>query len=167
MPAPTAFQWNALIRAYAICTLALLLKYFASVMLAADQEKAHLPEEGVVNNLIGNPKNFSEATRKRYKGVTNNDIECIPLHLVIFWAAYVLQTQANAQGNGSLETVALTCLVVIYTATRTLHSVCYYCGLQPWRTVSFLIATMSAWGAGALLVAAAFNIDTSKLYGAQ
>ena len=154
---PQAHHWEGLNKAYALCTTFLLLKCFVSVMLAGDLEKTDVPEDKCIK--IGDPKNHAD--RPRYKNVASNDLENIPLHLVVFWGAFIMQTASNMQGRGSDETIALGVFMVIYTTMRFFHSICYYTGLQPWRTVFFLVSMCCVIGAGSLLVSAAWNIDTS------
>jgi len=164
MPAPNASEWNALFQTYSICTLVLVIKVFVSNMIAADKVKEHLAEDKII--AIPGLVNAPEDRRRRHQGVCSNDQENIPLHLVVFWAAFLVQQYTNAGGNGKYETVALTVLIAAYTGLRLFHSLSYYYALQPWRTLSFLLSTMSAWGAVSLLVAAAFQVDTNKLFGA-
>ena len=93
-----------------------------------------------------------------------NDLENIPMHLSIFWAAFILQNYVNASNKGVQTTTALTCLIVIYTALRTAFTVCYIFGLQPYRTLAFLLSNFCVFGASALLVAAAFQLDMGSVF---
>ena len=159
MVAPSATEWNGLFRSYAVCTLFLQLKYFVSVMIAADKEKAHLSEDRVLDAGL---KNSDPVTWQRNKGVSANDLENIPLQVAIFWAAFLVQQYANASGLGKKETVALTVLFVVYTGMRFVHSICYYFALQPFRSISFMLSQFCQFGAGCILIASAFQIDTAK-----
>jgi len=93
-----------------------------------------------------------------------NDIENLPLHLGVFWAAFLLQCFANASDNGKYETAALTALFPIYAGSRVLFTLFYICKIQPFRSIMFIIAVCSVVGAGALVVAAGFQIDFSKIF---
>ena len=96
-------------------------------------------------------------------GAREHDIENIPFHFAIFWAAFIVQNLSNMSGNGDQETTALTCLVVIYAGIRTLYSLCYVFALQPWRTVFFILSQLTVATTSCVLIASAFQVDTSKI----
>jgi uncharacterized MAPEG superfamily protein len=161
---PTASQWNGLVRTYALCTAVIFIKYFFVQIWSADKEKKHLPEDRSLPNPLKNP---SEEIFDRRQKVWNNDKENIPFHWAIFTGAVLVQNLANWSGNGQRETVALTVFLVTYTAGRILHSFAFAYGLQPWRSIVFMLSMFSIFGAVSLLVAAAFYTDAAVAFGAS
>ena len=165
MGPPSTAEWNALVQVYAISTILLVLKYTFSQIAGADREKAYLPEDQMLggSELMINPPYETFDRRRR---IFANDMENIPFHTAIFWAAFILQNFSNASGNGAVETVALASLFAIYTFGRSLHTISYMLALQPWRSLSFIVALLSLLGAAALMVAAAFQTSMDKVFAA-
>jgi uncharacterized MAPEG superfamily protein len=157
MGAPTSAQWNQMVQVYAICTIVMHLKYFATIMYAANPDDH--PEEDA-KMLAGK---LVPSDIKRRQRTVANDIENVPYHFVIFWASFIVQGWSNASGNGERETVALTCLIVIYVACRCGFTLCYVYALQPWRTVLFVLSQMTVFTTSCVLVASAFQVDTAKI----
>ena len=146
-----------MIQVYAITTLILHVKYFIAIMYAANPDDH--PEED--KGIFGEEK--APADIKRRQRTAANDIENIPFHFAIFWAAFIVQNLSNMSGNGDQETTALTCLVVIYAGISTLYSLCYVFALQPWRTVFFILSQLTVATTSCVLIASAFQVDTSKI----
>jgi hypothetical protein len=94
-----------------------------------------------------------------------NDIENLPFHLVVFWAAFLLQVFTNASNHGRTETLALTVLFVIYSGSRVFYTAFYLGGIQPLGGLFFYVAILAVFGAGALLVDAGFNINFATVFG--
>ncbi len=158
MGAPSAEQWNQMFQAYAICTLAMHIKYFVTIMYASNPDDH--PEEDA-KMLAGKT---APADIKRRNRTAANDIENVPYHFVVFWAAFIVQGWSNASGNGEKETVALTCLIVIYVVFRFAYTFCYIYALQPWRTVFFMMSQFTVFTTSCILVASAFQVDSAKIY---
>lgn len=165
MGPPSTAEWNALVQVYAISTIVLVLKYTFSQIAGADREKNYLPEDQMLggSELMINPPHETFDRRRR---IFANDMENIPFHTAIFWAAFLLQNFSNASGNGAVETVALASLFAIYTFGRSLHTISYMFALQPWRSLSFIVALLALLGASALMVAAAFQTSMDKVFAA-
>jgi hypothetical protein len=102
---------------------------------------------------------------KRKQRVLFNDIENIPLNLIVFWATFVLQFSLNYKDVDSNEdtTRALTALIVLYTFGRTSYSVCYTYGLQPYRSISFIFAELCFLCTCCILVYLAQQFDFDDL----
>ena len=145
-----------MIQAYSICTLVLYLKYFIAMAHAANPDDHPEEDKGIIKLKM--PEDI-----KRRQRIAGNDMENIPLHLCIFWAAFIVQTLSNMTGNGESETLGLTCLVVMYTGFRTIYSLCYVFALQPWRTIAFIFSQFAVLITACLLIASAFQVDTTKL----
>ena len=93
-----------------------------------------------------------------------NDIENLPFHLIVFWAAFLLQCFENASGYGGRETLALTILFVIYSGSRVFFTAFYLSGITPVASIFFQFSIWAVFGAGALLVAAGFNINFENVF---
>ncbi len=158
MGAPTSAQWDQMFQVYAICTLAMHIKYFVTIMYAANPDD-HPEEDAKMLAGRATPPDI-----KRRNRTAANDLENVPFHFVIFWAAFIVQSWCNASGNGDKETVALTCLIVIYVALRFAFTFCYVFALQPWRTMFFMLSQFTVFATSCVLVASAFQIDTAKVY---
>jgi uncharacterized MAPEG superfamily protein len=158
MGAPTVTEWNQMFQVYSITSLVLLVKYFVTMMYAINPDD-HPDEDEKIMGVKEVPSDI-----KRRKRTAANDTENIPLHFAIFWAAFVVQNFCNASGNGQNETMALTCLIMIYTGFRGLFTLCYIFALQPWRTLSFISSQMTVFATAIILVVSAFQVDFAKIY---
>jgi len=100
---------------------------------------------------------------KRREKVVHNNLENIPLNLVIFWGALVVQCFSNATGHGDLETTLLTYLILIYTICRFAYTICYLYGLQPFRTLFFVLGLSCVISAACIAIRSAWKIDMSNV----
>jgi uncharacterized MAPEG superfamily protein len=148
---------NQLTQTYAICSLFMFLKYFFCLIYGANWSN-HPPED--TEKLGDRP--VPEDIKRRERCFLN-DVENIPLHLVLFWAAYLVCFLALSSGKGEEEALGLLILFAIYTGSRTLYTICYIFGLQPWRTIVFGIANLSVVTSCCMLISLAFKMDGSKL----
>ena len=159
MTAPSSNEWNTLVITYAVCYLILYLKYVVVLTITADA--GHHPKEDekylIFDKLEGDHGN-------RLKRILGNDMENLPMQGVIFWGALVIQIFQNASGNGKTETFALTALVIIYTASRVLHTVFYYFAVQPYRSLMFMIALFATFSTCGLMINSANGIDFDKVF---
>lgn len=110
--------------------------------------------------MLGDRKNPENI--KRRARVFGNDVENIPFHASIFWAAFVVQCFANLSNKGENETVALTVLIVIYCAFRTGYTLCYVFAVQPLRSILFILANITVAITALVMVNSAFALDTSN-----
>lgn len=170
MSAPSSTEFNEAIQIYAVCTLALYVKYIVSLFLGVDfstrppEDQNMIVKHGeekkddVLNEESAGTSKINQLRRNR---VAANDLENIPIQLTIFWAALFVQTFANSNNNGKQATKALSSLIIIYTFGRIGHSVSYYFALQPARSIFFIAALMSSLAAVVILVISSFQVDTS------
>jgi len=169
MGAPSTSTFDAFVKVYAVATLILALKFYFMQFFSADFD-AHPKEDKPAASAEGTPLVPAEKTAEEKEWMQRkqrsfaNDMENIPLSLVIFWAAFLLQCYSNASGNGSIETTALASLFVIYVFARVFFTICYLCALQPFRSLSFATGIFATIGALILLVIAAFNTNTADVY---
>lgn len=147
---------NHLLRTMALCTFAILFKYIVTLFWSADL--ASHPAEDKMEHLI--PTEEAQiAALKRKQRIFGNDIENIPIHLVIFWGTLQMIMYSLSQDNSKDTVKGLQGLVIIYTIGRYGHTLCYAFALQPFRTICFAIAQLSALTTGILMIYAAFQAD--------
>ena len=161
MGAPDSQIINQLIQTYSICTLFLFCKYIAAMFYGVNF-KTRPPEDKAI---IGEKAqtDVDEELVKRKERTFLNDVENIPFHVAIFWAALLVEILAISSGEGDKECMALLCLIVIYTAMRTLFTICYIYGLQPYRTIVYMLANLSAGATTCITVSCAFKMDANKI----
>jgi uncharacterized MAPEG superfamily protein len=155
---PSVDEWNNLIKMYAVATAAIFVKYCFSLFYAANS--AYHPDEDKAFLMVTQPE---DARRRERQFV--NDMENIPVHLSMFWAAFIIQNLQNASGNGGRNgTLCLSALILIYALSRTIFTVCYIRAIQPFRTIFYVVATMSVFGACMCLIIASFQVDMSQVF---
>lgn len=122
-----------------IFTVLLLLKMSLVGGLTANTRR----KSGVVVNPEDtkvNPGTHSEpqeaAETLRVKRAHQNDLENIPGFLILA----LIFTLAGGSANGGWAYFGL------FFAARTLHSIAYLNGLQPWRTISFFVGLLCQLG---------------------
>jgi uncharacterized MAPEG superfamily protein len=148
----TGTQLQQLSQIMAICTSIMLVKWVVTVCYAANTDD-HPPEDAILGTLPKPPEDL-----KRRQRAFANDMENIPFHMVVFWAAFSLQVLAGFESGSKSAVVALDVLMILYTLGRVGHTVCYAMGLQPWRTIFFVIALASVLSVGVHLIYNSFKI---------
>ena len=133
------------IKALAVSAFALLLKHMVTITIQGGKKFAAgaRPPEDVslgLNNTMGNGaaqiwsnEAASEEARMadiRWKQIVLNDVENIPLGLIIFIISNLC---------GADQILNATCIAV-FTAGRICHTISYAYGLQPWRSLFFFAA---------------------------
>ena len=133
---------------YSLCAVILFLKMFA---LSAYQGFYRLSRRVFVNPEDANVFNKSAAEEelpqvRRAAKAWLNDLENIPIFLGL-GTAYVLSGASPK---------AATWLFPIFTIARILHTLTYLLGLQPWRTIVFVIGMLClfimSWNIGLVLL---------------
>ena len=150
------YQLNHLTQTYGVCTTAILLKYIITIFWSANTND-HPPEDTVSLGPLPPPPASDEL--KRRQRALANDMENLPLHLIVFWAAFLLQILSAGVDGSEYSVKALQSFFIIYTVSRILYTICYAFALQPWRTVFFALALTSVSSAGILLIYSAFKCD--------
>ncbi len=125
--------------ALAICSVLLVLKMGAVAFATANVRRRSgvvvNPEDASVNP--GSQVEAEEAPATlRAKRVHLNDVENIPVFLV-------LATIFTLSGASAL---AAWCYFGTYVVVRTLHTICYFRGIQPWRTIAFGVGQLVQLG---------------------
>jgi len=145
---------NQMFQVYSICTLTIFLKYIFSQVYGSNYN--HHPEE---DYKLGELK-VPEDVKRRERNFLN-DLENIPFDFVIFWAAFLVQCFTILSGSGKQETLALICLIVIYSGMRVLYTLFYICALQPYRSIVWIIARLAVITTASVLVSSAFKVDSA------
>jgi uncharacterized MAPEG superfamily protein len=146
----TAFGDLPAFKPLLIFSVLLVLKMFAvSVATANRRRKSHVvlnPEDTKVN-----PGSHAEAQEApetlRAKRAHLNDLENIPGFLILA----LLYTLAGGSMTGGWAYFGL------YFLARTLHTVFYLAGVQPFRTISFFIGQITMLGIVVQLLIRAFS----------
>ena len=155
---PSKEEWNTFVIIYAVSTVVLFMKYSMSLVYASNT--GNHPSEDKQFQLPPPPEDIRRRERQ-----FANDMENIPFHMAIFWAAFNVQNYANATGNGGRDgTLALSCLFLIYTLARCLFTICYIGSYQPWRTITYMMGTLSVLTTAAFLIYSAVGLDMTKVY---
>ena len=72
----------------------------------------------------------------RWTRIVMNDLENIPLALIIFWgSSFVLLKSYDFYGI----------LLLSFVLGRLSHTTCFRFGLQPWRSISYLVAILGVF----------------------
>lgn len=147
---------------YSICTLLLFVKYFAVLIYAVDS--TNRPQEDSILPGANSQTKRTAEDQRRVERILENDKESLPIHLIILWAALLVQNYCFAtSGTGDCLSGGLTVLMATYTGLRYLFTFFYAYGLQPWRTISFLLSTQAVAVVACLLVAFSFKIDYTTI----
>lgn len=155
---PSSEEWNNFIRIYAVSTVAIFTKYTLSLFYAANS--GNHPTEDKMFLLPPQPDDIRRRERQFL-----NDMENIPVHLAIFWAAFIIQNLQNAGGSGGRNgTLALSILFLIYTISRALFTACYIHGIQPFRTIFYILGTSCVIAACICLIHASIQIEMDDFY---
>ena len=94
----------------------------------------------VNNNIIGIQQRLKQKkllydTGYRYKRIIGNDLENIPITLILAWGSLYANT------NDKITTYCIS----IFTMCRFIHTYCYIKELQPYRTISYLCGVLSTF----------------------
>merc|ERR1719220_598135 len=138
----------------ALCTLAL---YFKVVVTLAKQGAAQQrPPEDVEELGLAADNEAQEPLKKksltqlkfdsteRWRRIVNNDMENIPMALIILWAQTIVG--ANA--------ITTSVCALLFTVARIVHTFCYYYSVQPARSIAFFIGLLSVFCAAFNMLAA-------------
>jgi len=123
---------------YAVCVVALFLKMLA---ISCYQGYYRLRYKAFTNGedaaFLGRLANVDELPQVSRAGrAWANDLENIPAFFALAGLAIALNAAA----------VVIIWLSVVFTVARVAHTVCYLSGLQPWRTVSFVVGLVCLLG---------------------
>lgn len=155
---PSNNEWNNLVKIYAVASVVLFLKYTISLFYAANSDN-HPSEDKMF--LLPPPP--SDLLRRERQFV--NDMENIPIHMAIFWAAFIVQNFQNASGNGGrIGTLGLSALIIIYVLSRVFFTICYVRAIQPFRTLFYIMGTLSVLIACGFLIYSSIQLDMASAF---
>ncbi len=145
---------NQMFQVYSICTLVIFFKFIFSQIFGSNfnnhpEEDKKLGELKVPEDIKRRERNFA------------NDMENIIFDFVIFWAAFLVQCFTILSGNGKEETLAITCLIVIYSGMRVLYTLFYLCALQPYRSIVWVMGRLAVMTTACVLISSAFKVDSA------
>lgn len=156
---PDYTRINQMFQCYSICTLVIYVKYTVCQFIGSNFENH--PKEDAKSFPKG-MQSVSEDKKRRERAFLN-DLENIPFDLLIFWVAFLVQIFAFMTGSTSEETLALIILISIYTFLRVFYTFCYYFAWQPFRTIAFSLAKLTALGPACVIIASAFKTQAAFL----
>jgi len=123
---------------YAFCTVVLFYKMFAIGIVQGKIRKKNkhfvIPEDAKIFGKVG-PKSQEHPDITRANNAYRNDLENIPIFLIL-GLIYIL---LNCNPIFSMYAFP------IYTLSRIMHTYFYIHALQPWRTISYIIAQTIAF----------------------
>eukprot|EP00300_Choanocystis_sp_HF-7_P036700 c52586_g1_i1.p1 GENE.c52586_g1_i1~~c52586_g1_i1.p1 ORF type:complete len:160 (+),score=36.96 c52586_g1_i1:44-481(+) len=112
---------------------------FAKCFLTANFQGKAKGKAGVRPNedskFFGQQDITKQATEEveRWNRIVMNDLENIPMGLIIIWASTLTAENATAH----------LILCITFCVGRYLHTVSYALGLQPWRSLSYFLGLLS------------------------
>lgn len=161
----TQQQCKDLVLTYASCTLYLVVLYAISKFRAISMEKRPTEDGTILAPAKALLDNQTPEDKLRRERVLGNNIENIPLALIVFWGAFTLQLSLIYQDLDTNEATvkALTALIILFSFSRTLHNVCYSYGIQPVRSIVFLIGELCFLATCCMLVFLATKFEFNFL----
>eukprot|EP01130_Rhizamoeba_saxonica_P003226 TRINITY_DN137_c0_g1_i1.p1 TRINITY_DN137_c0_g1~~TRINITY_DN137_c0_g1_i1.p1 ORF type:complete len:156 (-),score=26.20 TRINITY_DN137_c0_g1_i1:102-569(-) len=79
------------------------------------------------------------AILKRWERIINNDVENIPMQVMLFWAIYFVLVEANASTDIAIYSFWA------FVTSRILFSIFYTFQVQPFRTIAFATGLLSVF----------------------
>eukprot|EP00457_Paulinella_chromatophora_P015838 gb/GEZN01016522.1/.p1 GENE.gb/GEZN01016522.1/~~gb/GEZN01016522.1/.p1 ORF type:complete len:175 (-),score=20.43 gb/GEZN01016522.1/:262-786(-) len=173
---PLALSLSTCIQTTAICTALLWLKFVVSnVSLggAKLQAGARAPEDVYQKKP---PTTGTELRQQdfgdkpppqpplelqnldRAQRIVNNDLENIPLTLIMSWASVLVIALCSPSKVQDGLAKAHTIFIVIFTAMRILHTIAYSMKKSSARSLFWIIALLCSFGTSFNCIAAAFSI---------
>uniref|UniRef100_A0A0G4F490 Microsomal glutathione S-transferase 1 n=1 Tax=Chromera velia CCMP2878 TaxID=1169474 RepID=A0A0G4F490_9ALVE len=148
-----------------VCTFVLFLKLlFSNLYLGHTKNKAGTrvaedtyQEQG--GNLTADEHERRKEAQDRAQRVVSNDLENIPIGLLVAWGSFdAISYSVVAMGN-ELEAAigAFIALLAVFTGCRVLHTAMYMSGIGLARSLVYLISILSLLGLVILSMYAAFK----------
>lgn len=144
---------NQMFQAYSICTFILVTLYGITQKIAMNWNNHPIEDTEKFGDKII-PQNI-----KRRERAFLNNLENIPIDLIVFWVAFLVEVFNLISGSTGNECLALIILIAIYTTARVLFTLFYYLALQPYRTIVFFLGKFSMTGAACVLISSAFRFN--------
>uniref|UniRef100_M4B7E6 Microsomal glutathione S-transferase 1 n=1 Tax=Hyaloperonospora arabidopsidis (strain Emoy2) TaxID=559515 RepID=M4B7E6_HYAAE len=134
------------VKAFALSAAVLYIKFLASTMIQGRKAFAantRMPEDKALVCTLGLELDMDEKAVKtaredemRWKRIVQNDLESLPLALIVFWSAIAVGVASSV----------IKLLLLIYTTARVSHTAVYSMALPR--------ARMACWMTGTLCVVA-------------
>lgn len=103
---------------------------------------------------LNRPLGVSDVDRQqdaRWRRIVANDLENIPLGLIVLWSAALASSAKESEGG-----IGVIVLTIVFTVARFAYTACYVFALQPWRTVAWTLGVLSVVAAVFLGIVVAF-----------
>ena len=84
------------------------------------------------NKTVKENREKKFTTQLRWRRIVQNDIENVPLALIIFWASIIVNSNASV--------ICITS--VFFTIFRVLHTFLYAKRIQPWRSLTYALGQL-------------------------
>lgn len=99
----------------------------------------------------------AKANDLRWRRIVANDLENIPLGLIVLWSAgMAVSAKGSKAGTGVMV------LAILFTVFRFFYTYAFMKALQPWRTVFWMGAVACVLVAAILGIAVAFQAQYAK-----
>ena len=179
-----SYDLNSLNFAMGMCGFTCTVLWYTAITCSIDPKRrfaedaksvALLENQGMIDSptLPETDANKNEGTRgQRWSNIKDNQMENIPMALVLFMMAYYFAIDAEAlisqEADNYYAVKALTVFVWTFTVARFFYVICYLYALQPFRSIVWFLATFSVIGTACLLpyLTTAFYVaDKDRLIG--
>lgn len=124
-----------------ICTAVLYFKYWITTAIQSKKSMdagTKIKEDSyLTKGEITQEKIDAEA---RWRRIVQNDLENIPLGLIIFWSVRIVIKYSGSQ-------FALLILMPIFVFGRIMHTIFFGTAFALPRSLSYMIAVLAVWGA--------------------
>ena len=118
----------------------------------SDEETKVVKQTSSDSNEDGNSSQTFQV-QDRWDRIVRNDLENIPMGLILAWAAY----SADTQTLGKWFEYCIMIFIILFTLARFVHTYFYAYQIQPWRTISFIVCQCCQGTFGVLLLIEGIN----------
>jgi uncharacterized MAPEG superfamily protein len=150
---------NQLARTMGMCTFAILIKYIGVIVYSINYaDHPAEDDKGGEKAPVVEDANATAIVKRKARALAN-DLENIPLHMVVYWATFLMINMTLTESDSAFTVAALNGFMIMYTIFRYLYTLCYVFALQPFRTICFALALLCTVATSVVLVYAAFQLD--------
>ncbi|TFJ80765.1 hypothetical protein NSK_007942 [Nannochloropsis salina CCMP1776] len=152
----TIYGGSMLLSTLVTCTGLLYLKHVWTLTMqgGAAIKSGNRIDEDYSKLGLNRPLGVSDVDRQqdaRWRRIVANDLENIPLGLIVLWSAALASSAKESEGG-----IGVIVLTIVFTVARFAYTACYVFALQPWRTVAWTLGVLSVVAAVFLGIVVAF-----------
>ncbi|EWM23396.1 Membrane associated eicosanoid/glutathione metabolism-like domain protein [Nannochloropsis gaditana] len=152
----TIYGGSMLLSTLVTCTGLLYLKHVWTLTMqgGAAIKSGNRIDEDYSKLGLNRPLEVSDVDRQqdaRWRRIVANDLENIPLGLIVLWSAALASSAKESEGG-----IGVIVLTIVFTVARFAYTACYVFALQPWRTVAWTLGVLSVVAAVFLGIVVAF-----------